>query len=1762
MADGSRNRRTGDPGPAVPGLQVLGRIGRGASAEVYRVRRGASEYALKLFRTEGNDRQTIDVAFRREAALLACIDHPGLPHVYEVGLTGDGPYLLMELVEGDRLTDAIVRRPLAEDRLIAVGIDLADALGAAHDADLVHRDVKPDNIVLGSDGTARLVDFGLATRASRDRTGVAAGTLAYAAPEQSGMLNRRVDGRADLYSLGAVLFEAATGSPPFVAADVGELVRMHAVVAAPDPRDLRPGLSPAFAAIIGRLLAKDPDDRYRHAAGLKADLRRLADEPGTDFPLGTADAPSGIDRDLPMAGRRAEVEQLLDRWARANDGAGGCAVIEGLSGVGKSRLAREVVAAAGQKGCPVLHGKAAADHLLPLATIRAAIDGHLRFLEQAPEPERRDAHRRLVEAAAAMAPLVASLSPELATVLGVAAAGTEVALDQFTDAVATFLAEYARSTGGAVLYLDDVQWLDDVTCAVLRQLAPKLTGTPLLVLATARDDADSRPGLDAFRAATTAALDTAVTLRPLDEVEVSALVSAATGGTKIDGKAAARLTAQCNGNPFTLLERVNAIVDAGLACPHWGTWQVDYAGLALLDLPTDAAALVLKRLDALDQDERRLLSVAAIIGPQFAPDLVAEACGVDRQRVLALVTGASWRRLVASTGDGDCAFLHDRIREALVAQFTPDALRAAHELVAGALARQDRQDPASVYALADHCLRGELERNPERVFQAATAAGRLALADHAPAQAVSYLERAAAAAAGQPTDLAWLRTLGAAYHRSGRFADAVTTLRRALAGTTDRLERAKLLHQVAEVHDSTWNMTEQEAAINEALAELGRPLPTSQVRVALTTSWMFLVGLLIGRTRIGYGTARGTKAETYRVMMTLSRLYSWRLVRDMQAHRIALVGLRELYFANRLGRCAENASANGERALLARLLGLHSIADKLDANGSRMARDLGDPRVSAYLAWVRGVAMFGSGADSGESTRQAMLEHGQWMDPGHHLDCYAMLAWDLAMHGDTTALQTWFERRHARVAASGQFGHVAVLPVEAALPALRGQAAEAADMLTRLRAVPGLPLVMRVDLLAATMQSAVEQRELGAVFDDAVQEFAGLGLSPLGMLPALHSVFVYQAYGRLAQLRAAAGEERAARLDAARDALAQLGKVTRRPLLAAHHAVLTAALHEVVGEPKAALAALATAEPTLLAVDAPLAAFEAALVRARALRTLDIAGEAGRQAQAALGIAERYGWAHRARWVRTEFQPDRSRRSGAMPHTDDMVAPGVYRRRLAALEQVSLASSRVLDPDRLARIALDETIRILGAERALLFLAEGDEARLSPRLGRDAAGAELAELTGYSASLVDQVRQSHEAIVVAGTEEGEALGSQSALIHGLRSIIIAPLCLEDRLLGVVYLDSRVAKGIFTIDDVDILTAITTQVAVALETARAAQLELAVTTVARQRDLAETLRAAMNEVSGSLDPETVLHRLVAASQRLVGGHRGWLVTTEVLIADVRLAALAALAVPLTGGPGDGWPAAVAEPVGDLSSWLAVPLTVRGDPLGVLVLATEQADAYGPAQIETVDAMATQGMVAYENARLFSQVRELAATDGLTLLATRRHFLEVANREITAAGRHCRPLAAIMIDIDHFKRVNDTWGHPAGDDVIRAVAACLRLHSRDIDVAGRYGGEEFVMVLPDVGDRAQTIAERLRAEVEATLIDTAVSKINVTISVGVAYLRVTDTDAATLLARTDECLYRAKRGGRNRVVVFEDEWSTTAAEAASGDRSPLRQPENGW
>jgi serine/threonine protein kinase len=258
-------------------------VGRGGMGSVFRIvdDRDGGTYALKVLHTPAGANASSLKRFRREAEILARIAHRSVPQIHDFGIAGGEMYLVTDFIDGTNLRDVIATRgalPLPE--IVRIGSEVADCLNAAHEHGVVHRDIKPHNVMLTRGGDIRLIDFGVARDAAVNATaitgtGFTVGTPQYMSPEQFNGL--RVDARSDIYSLGVVLFEISTGRLPFHADTPSALGMMHATEAPPHPRALRSDIPMLLNRVILKCLEKNPRDRYATAGDLARDLRRSAE---------------------------------------------------------------------------------------------------------------------------------------------------------------------------------------------------------------------------------------------------------------------------------------------------------------------------------------------------------------------------------------------------------------------------------------------------------------------------------------------------------------------------------------------------------------------------------------------------------------------------------------------------------------------------------------------------------------------------------------------------------------------------------------------------------------------------------------------------------------------------------------------------------------------------------------------------------------------------------------------------------------------------------------------------------------------------------------------------------------------------------------------------------------------------------------------------------------------------------------------------------------------------------------------------------------------------------------------------------------------------------------------------------------------------------------------------------------------------------------------------------------------------------------------
>ena len=411
-----------------------------------------------------------------------------------------------------------------------------------------------------------------------------------------------------------------------------------------------------------------------------------------------------------------------------------------------------------------------------------------------------------------------------------------------------------------------------------------------------------------------------------------------------------------------------------------------------------------------------------------------------------------------------------------------------------------------------------------------------------------------------------------------------------------------------------------------------------------------------------------------------------------------------------------------------------------------------------------------------------------------------------------------------------------------------------------------------------------------------------------------------------------------------------------------------------------------------------------------------------------------------------------------------------------------------------------------------------------------------------------------------------------------RSEMAAPLLLAGGCLGVIIVESSRVNA-SDAQSMETLESLAARAATAIHNARLHKAER------EQRTLADNLRNIGLGLAAELDPDAILDTLLEHVAQVVPYDSAAVMILEPATGRVRIARQrgydqfgVAHLVPEFNLPladirnlalmaQDQRPQVVADTLkdaywrpgiltGHIRSWAVAPIVARGQVLGLLSLDKTEPGFYTLDMAERLAAFAAQAGLALENARLYAAQQRLATTDSLTGLANRRYLDQELARELLRAGRFNRCTALVMMDLDDFKNFNDQYGHQVGDDVLRALADLLSRHVRSIDTAARFGGEEFVLILPECDQAAAcTTAERLRqlvADMPLQLSAWAARPASgrVTISLGVALAPQHATAATALLQAADVALYTAKRAGKNQVTLFQGQALARVPSAVQG------------
>jgi len=673
--------------------------------------------------------------------------------------------LVLEDPGGEPLS-TLLGPPMELGRALRIAIGIVTALGKVHQRGLVHKDIKPANILVNANSEVRLTGFGIASRLLRERQApeppeTIAGTLAYMAPEQTGRMNRSVDSRSDLYAFGVTLYQMLTGSLPFAAADPMEWVHCHIARKPVPPSERLEGLPAPVSAIVMKLMTKAAEERYQTACGVERDLRRClagweAHGDIDDFAPGQQDTSDRLLIPERLYGRANDVETLQASFDRiVKNGAPELVLVSGYSGIGKSAVVNDL-----HRVLVPPRGLFAAGKFdqykrdVPYSTLAQAFQSLVRPLLGKRDAELSGWRDAFLEALGLNARLMIDVVPELRLIIGepppVPVLAPQDAQRRFQLVFQRFISVFARAEHPLALFLDDLQWLDAATLDMLEDLLTRSDLQHLMLIGAYRDNEVSpdhplRRKLEAIKAAGGKVEE--IALAPLKQAHLRQLIADALRCELAHAAPLAQLVHQkTGGNPFFAIQFLSSLADEGLlSFDHdAASWRWDLDHIHAKGYTDTVVDLMVEKLTRLPRETQKALQLLACLGDSAVTAALSLVLGTSEEQVHGALWPAVRLELVERRAAG-YRFAHDRVQEAAYSLIAEACRSEAHLRIGRLLAEHTpagKRDEA-IFEIVNHLNRAiplivsRDERDQLAEFN--LIAGRRAKASTAYASALNYL---------------------------------------------------------------------------------------------------------------------------------------------------------------------------------------------------------------------------------------------------------------------------------------------------------------------------------------------------------------------------------------------------------------------------------------------------------------------------------------------------------------------------------------------------------------------------------------------------------------------------------------------------------------------------------------------------------------------------------------------------------------------------------------------------------------------------------------------------------------------------------------------------------------------------------------------------------------------------------------------------------------------------------------------------------------
>ncbi len=1591
--------------------------------------------------------------FKQEYNLIRSIDDEGVIKTFDIFSQNGNFAIILEDFGGIPIKSVLEKEKFDTRSFLEIAVRLAETLGHIHQKDIVHKDIRTQNILINrKTGQVKITDFGISSVLTHKNDEiydpeVIEGTLTYMSPEQTGRMNRPVDYRTDLYSLGITFYEMLTGTVPFRSDNPMEIIHSHIAVNPIPPSIRNPEIPEVISDMIMKLLLKNAEDRYQNAFGLMADLKKcLRQLKGKrkikSFKLAQKDISRKFNIPQKLYGREKEIEDLISALERVTGGVSECMLVTGRPGIGKTALVNEIHKPVVAKRGYFLSGKY--EQLRkdePYSSIIQAFQGMVRQILSESE-EKIKAWKE--EISAALEPngrIITDIIPEVKLIIGeqpdVPELGPEESRNRFNLVFEKFISVFPKEEHPVALFLDDLQWVDMASLRLINNIITN-PGIKYLFLIGAYQDnevPDTHPLADTLKELEKANIRVNnITLGPLTGNDINDLIMDFLKCSEEKGAELAELVfKKAGGNPFFIIQFLETLHHEKLIeLDATAGWQWDMGRLNRLQVTDNLVELLTGKINRLTGTTQEVLKIAACIGNRFDLVTLAYMLNESVDEALSDIAEALDEGLIYESGDR-YFYHHDRIRDAAYSLLTKEE-KAELRYKIGKLELEQADEGAlqeklfyvvDQLNLGSELITGKKER--EELSGLNLEAGKKAKDSAAYSQSLRYLETGmgllerecwetqydlALAIYTESTETAYLN---GDYERMNGLAEVV-------------IKRAKTVIDKVRIFDTRIKACEAQQDIHgavciglDALKSLGVKIPQEPGKLSVLQGLVKVKSALSGKKiedlidlpemtdpkmlaatqllgSLGYAAYLYDNQNLYPVI-ALNNAYLTIRHGIHPAAAYTFSGYAIILIAG-LGDI-ENGYKAGNLALklLERKTNARGYTDRVHLMYNTLTRHWKE-HLKKTIAPLR--EAYQTGLETGDVEFAA---NNLFLADAHSLFCSGKglteLEQDMAKHA-----QLIDQLNQAHILQQHIIFWQWVLN-------LLGENDDPTHLIGKAfdeeKAVPLFIKTKYGSALAGFYYIRSALRYLFQRYSQALEDLrqAEKYINNLQGTIFISLFYFYDSLTRLALYPDVIKGQRKKYLKRVAENQKKLKKWAEyAPMNHLHK------FHLVEAERARVLGDNDLAEKSYgLAIELSKKheyLFEEALANELAAKFY-LSREKEKAARIYMAEAyncySRWGVAAKLKHLKKRYPELLTNvvsfegTPGRVKEATDQIDIKTFKKALSAIAGEKIHSKMI---EKIIRVAIEFAC----AQKGLLILKKG--------------------------------------------AEGAGDKKDNFLIE--------------------------AEGSVDTDEVTIFQSIP---------------------IESSTNLSQTV---VNYVKMTKE-SVVIHDANEPQKKFPQLH------TDPYIKDNQVKSI--LCMPITVGLDDG-----------------VELT------GILYLENNRAaKTFTEERIETLDVICLSAAGRIELSRR-------AITDSLTGLYNHDYFQNILQQEILLSERYGHEVSVMMIDIDHFKKVNDTWGHQVGDLTLRSIAGRIKDICRKSDIVCRYGGEEISIILPETGpEGAATLAKRLIEGVRDMSIGhrPKADPLKITISVGVAGYPANATDKNALIKKADDALYQSKANGRNQATL---------------------------